>query len=150
MSTAPRPQMNPSTISAPNGSRLHPSGFTGTTSVCPIRSSDGACGSVPSMRASFTHWLRMRSRRRSTASAVGSSALVATIYLLCAVASSGSAATVGKAADASTLGRSGSGSDRVDEAAVLAVAFRASLEHEVLEVGERLALGHHAPVLLRE
>src|SRR5215216_7609792 len=105
------------------------------------------------MRPSFTHWLRIRSRRRSTASAVGSSALVATIYLLCAVASSGSvssaalassgsAATVGKAADAATLGRSGSGSDRVDEAAVLAVAFRASLEHEVLEVGERLALGH--------
>src|SRR5215211_5439042 len=124
-----------------------------------------------SMRPSFTHRLRMRSRRRSTASAVGSSALVATIYLLCAVASSGSVslppsqarallqrsakpplppATVGKAADAATLGRSGSGSDRVDEAAVLAVAFRASLEHEVLEVGERLALGHDAPVLLRE
>ena len=34
--------------------------------------------------------------------------------------------------------------------AVLTVALGAPLEHEVLEVGERLALGHHAPVLPRE
>ena len=51
MSTAPRPHTKPSTISAPNGSRLHPSGFTGTTSVWPMSSSDGASGSVPSIRA---------------------------------------------------------------------------------------------------
>ena len=50
MSTAPRPHTKPSTTSAPNGSRLHPSGFTGTTSVWPISMSDGASGSVPSMR----------------------------------------------------------------------------------------------------
>ena len=50
MSTAPRPHTNPSTISAPNGSRLHPSGFTGTTSVWPIKRSEGALGSVPSIR----------------------------------------------------------------------------------------------------
>ena len=51
MSTAPRPHTKPSTTSAANGSRLHPSGFTGTTSVCPISISEGASGSVPS---SFT------------------------------------------------------------------------------------------------
>ncbi len=33
MSTAPRPHTNPSTSSPENGSRLHPSGLTGTTSV---------------------------------------------------------------------------------------------------------------------
>src|SRR5437660_11286333 len=79
------------------------------------------------MRPSLTHWLRIRSRSRSVASAVGSSA-----------------ALVGTPP---TLGRSGSGSDRVDHLAGLTVAHRASLEDEVLEVGERLALGHHAPVL---
>ena len=51
MSTAPRPHTKPSTISPPNGSRLQPSGFTGTTSVWPMSSSVGASGSVPSIRA---------------------------------------------------------------------------------------------------
>src|SRR5436309_2322952 len=80
-----------------------------------------------SMRPSLTHWLRIRSRRRSVASAVGSAA-----------------ALVGTPP---TLGRSGSGSDRVDQLAVFTMALGASLEDEVLEVGECLALGHHAPVL---
>ena len=44
MSTAPRPHTKPSTISPPNGSRLQPSGFTGTTSVWPIRRSDRRVG----------------------------------------------------------------------------------------------------------
>ena len=51
MSTAPRPQTSPSTTSPSNGSRLQPSGFTGTTSVWPIRHREGAAGSDPSMRA---------------------------------------------------------------------------------------------------
>ncbi len=50
MSTAPRPQTMPSISSPPNGSRLQPDGFTGTTSVWPIRSSVGAFGSLPWMR----------------------------------------------------------------------------------------------------
>ena len=57
---------------------------------------------------------------------------------------------VGAGAHSPTLGRSGRGSDRVDQPAVLTVALGAPLEHEVLEVGERLALGHHTPVLPRE
>ena len=51
MSTAPRPHTKPSTTSPANGSRVQPSGFTGTTSVWPMSSSVGAVGSVPSMRA---------------------------------------------------------------------------------------------------
>ncbi len=51
MSIAPRPQTQPSTSSPPNGSRVHPSGSTGTTSVCPTSASDGAPGSVPRRRA---------------------------------------------------------------------------------------------------
>ena len=50
MSTAPRPHTNPSTSSPPNASRLHPSWFTGTTSVWPMSSKLGADGSRPSMR----------------------------------------------------------------------------------------------------
>ncbi len=58
MSIAPRPQISArpseSRISSPpNGSLLQPSGLTGTTSVCPIRHSDGASGSDPSMRATI-------------------------------------------------------------------------------------------------
>ena len=50
MSMAPRPHTSArpsaaSTSSPPKGSRDHPSALTGTTSVCPIRHSDGACGS---------------------------------------------------------------------------------------------------------
>ncbi len=52
MSTAPRPQTIPSTSSPPNGSRDHPSAFTGTTSVWPISSREGAFGSEPSILAS--------------------------------------------------------------------------------------------------
>ena len=51
MSIAPRPHTNPSTTAPENGSRVQPSTFTGTTSVWPMRSSDGAFGSLPSMRA---------------------------------------------------------------------------------------------------
>ena len=51
MSTAPRPQTSPSMSSPPNGSCFQRSGLTGTTSVWPISSSDGASGFVPSMRA---------------------------------------------------------------------------------------------------
>ena len=50
---APRPHTSPSTSSPPNGSRDHPSGLTGTTSVWPIRHSAGASGSLPSMRATI-------------------------------------------------------------------------------------------------
>ena len=53
MSMAPRPHTSPSTSSPPNGSRDQPSGFTGTTSVWPIRHSVGAVGSLPSMRATI-------------------------------------------------------------------------------------------------
>ena len=58
MSIAPRPHTSvvPSsarTSSPPNGSRDQPSGLTGTTSVWPIRHSDGAAGSDPSMRATI-------------------------------------------------------------------------------------------------
>ena len=42
MSTAPRPQIMPSSSSAPNGSRDQPSGLTGTTSVWPINIKVGA------------------------------------------------------------------------------------------------------------
>src|SRR5207249_10306118 len=56
---------------------------------------------------------------------------------------------VGAGAHAPDPRRSGRGSDRVDQPAVLTVALGASLEHEVLEVGKRLALCHHAPVLPR-
>ena len=41
MSTAPRPHTSPSISSPPNGSCRQPSGVTGTTSVWPIRHSDG-------------------------------------------------------------------------------------------------------------
>ena len=51
MSTAPRPQISPSINSPPNGSWCQPSGRTGTTSVWPIKHSDGASGSRPSIRA---------------------------------------------------------------------------------------------------
>ena len=51
MSIAPRPHTSPSTSSPPNGSRDQPLGVTGTTSVWPMRQSDGAFGSLPSMRA---------------------------------------------------------------------------------------------------
>ncbi len=51
MSTAPRPQTKPSTSSPAKGSRRHPIGFTGTTSVCPISVNDGADGSLPSIFA---------------------------------------------------------------------------------------------------
>ena len=51
MSIAPRPQTNPSAISAPNGSRDQPSSVTGTTSVWPIRSRLGASDRRPAMRA---------------------------------------------------------------------------------------------------
>lgn len=52
MSTAPRPQTSPSTSSPPNGSCVQPSAASaGTTSVWPINASDGAPGSVPSIRA---------------------------------------------------------------------------------------------------
>ena len=44
MSTAPRPHTSPSISSPPNGSCRHPAGLTGTTSVWPIRHSDGAVG----------------------------------------------------------------------------------------------------------
>ena len=50
MSTAPRPHTNPSTSSPENGSRVQPSGLTGTTSVWPINSRLGAVGSLPSIR----------------------------------------------------------------------------------------------------
>ena len=53
MSIAPRPQTSPSMTSPPNGSSRQPSGLTGTTSVWPIRHSEGASGSVPSMRATI-------------------------------------------------------------------------------------------------
>ena len=53
MSMAPRPHTSPSISSPPNGSRDQPSGFTGTTSVWPIRHSAGASGSLPSMRATI-------------------------------------------------------------------------------------------------
>ena len=51
MSIAPRPHTSPSISSPPNGSSDQPSGLTGTTSVCPIRHSVGASGSLPSIRA---------------------------------------------------------------------------------------------------
>ena len=51
MSTAPRPQTSPSMSSPANGSCRHPEGVTGTTSVCPMRWSDGAFGSLPSIRS---------------------------------------------------------------------------------------------------
>ena len=38
----------------PKGSRSHPSGFTGTTSVWPIKHKLGALGSVPAIRATNT------------------------------------------------------------------------------------------------
>jgi hypothetical protein len=50
MSMAPRPQRKPSTISAPKGSRSQPAGSTGTTSVWPTSASEGAVGSLPSIR----------------------------------------------------------------------------------------------------
>ena len=54
MSTAPRPQTSGplpvSSTSPPNGSSTQPARLTGTTSVWPIRHSDGASGSVPSIR----------------------------------------------------------------------------------------------------
>jgi len=50
MSMAPRPHTMPSISSPPNGSRCHPDGVTGTTSVCPIKSKVGALGSRPSIR----------------------------------------------------------------------------------------------------
>ncbi len=53
MSSAPRPHTSPSTSSPPNGSRLHPAGLTGTTSVWPMKHSFGAFGSLPSMRATI-------------------------------------------------------------------------------------------------
>jgi hypothetical protein len=53
MSMAPRPHTSPSTSSPPKGSRVQVFGFTGTTSVCPMRQSRGARGSVPSMRATM-------------------------------------------------------------------------------------------------
>ena len=52
MSTAPRPQIMPSSSSAANGSRDQPSTFTGTTSVWPMSISVGAVGSEPSILAS--------------------------------------------------------------------------------------------------
>ena len=51
MSMAPRPQTMPSTRSPPKGSRFHPSGLTGTTSVWPISRRRGAFGSRPSIFA---------------------------------------------------------------------------------------------------
>ena len=51
MSIAPRPHTSPFTSSPPNGSRVQVFGFTGTTSVWPMRHRVGAVGSVPSMRA---------------------------------------------------------------------------------------------------
>ncbi len=51
MSTAPRPHTSPLTSSPPKGSRVQVLGFTGTTSVWPMRHSVGAFGSLPSMRA---------------------------------------------------------------------------------------------------
>ena len=44
MSIAPRPHTSPSITSPPNGSSRQPSGLTGTTSVWPIRHSDGCVG----------------------------------------------------------------------------------------------------------
>ena len=51
MSTAPRPHTSPSMTSPPKGSRDQRFSLTGTTSVWPISSSDGASGSRPSMDA---------------------------------------------------------------------------------------------------
>ena len=44
MSTAPRPHTSPLTSSPPKGSRVQVLGFTGTTSVWPMRHSVGAFG----------------------------------------------------------------------------------------------------------
>ena len=49
MSMAPRPQTTPSTRSAANGSRFHPDGLTGTTSVWPMSRRVGAFLSLPSI-----------------------------------------------------------------------------------------------------
>ncbi len=53
MSTAPLPHTMSPTSSPPNGSRSQFASFTGTTSRCPIRHSDGAFGSDPSIRATI-------------------------------------------------------------------------------------------------
>ena len=56
------PHTSPSTSSPPNGSRCHPLGVTGTTSVWPMRHSVGAVGSEPSMRATSERAARRRAR----------------------------------------------------------------------------------------
>lgn len=51
MSTAPRPQTQPSAISPENGSCVQSAALAGTTSVCPWMRSAGREGSSPSIRA---------------------------------------------------------------------------------------------------
>ena len=73
---------------------------------------------------SFTHWLRMSCARRSTDSSCDG--------------------RLRRVVDVSF------GRDAVHEQAVLVPPLGLARVHHVLEVGERLALGHHAPVPLRE
>ena len=51
ISTAPRPQITPSRISAANGSTDQSSAFAGTTSICPCTTNPGRVASLPGSRA---------------------------------------------------------------------------------------------------
>src|SRR5581483_3608129 len=180
MSTAPRPQTNPSTSSPENGSRLHPSGLTGTTSVWPMRRRLGASGSLPSMRVTRLvrpGWGSYRStsspavpRYASRASTLrvscpdsGCPSLTQALririwsrWVVSAVVSAAVPVTLLRVPGSAGTGpgrpraRSGRGYGAVQEPSVLAPPLGALGEHHVLEVGEGLALGHDPPVLAGE